>query len=596
MGTKNTSDALAEVNKKDNEPNWGHNPAAPLEPEKAGSGKGGNGSNGKNGSNGNNGSGNSSGNGSGNGSTGAEVDSNYKNTVKQAKKDIKENSDEANKKTLELADKKNVEYPEGKTADGYINMDSLNAGVDKRKRELEQAKLSNKTYQDYLKFQENLKERRGQLKSALKGVGKDTRTAQEIQAELDNVNKSIAENEATIKLFESGDPDETKWNDPAFSNKSMIKELSKQQSELAKQGTSLQKALDNRVELDKLTEDFKGFTGSVRENIGGQLELLKANYEKTHDPVLKSQIETAEGILSAVAKMWEDGVIDPEEVKVIGEIGSNIEKMAEMELLNDENFQSAEERLRSAKAKRSYYLFDQIKSWAAFIIGLSAGNTQMVYSALDNYNKKIADAENKFQTDELEAFSNNNVKEITSDSDASYTLAQLFPQIKNEELKRKFQRMDKAEAILQLREAYDTFTKEVGKPDSDGFRAWFTTQTANTNANSAMGILGELIKAGALNFDALKSAFGGSGSSDKPKGKDVSALPKGPGYGSKLFNGVNPYNNGKANELAKAVSDKTNVARDKQITEQNNLGARLAGGAPQMGTPGSGQNWGKSIG
>lgn len=597
METKNTSDALAEVNKKDNEPNWEHNPGAPLDPKKAGSGKGSDGSNGSNGKDGNNGSssgsGNGSSNGSGNGSTGAEVDSSYRSTVKQAKRDINEASNEANKKTIELAEKKNVEYPEGKTADGYINTDSLNADIDKRKRELEQSKLSNKTYQDYLRIQEELKERRGQLKGALKSVGKDTRTAQEIQAELDNVNKSIADNEASIKLFESGDPDETKWNDPAFSSKNMLKELNERQSELAKQGASLQKALDNRIGLDKLTEDFKGFTGSVRENIGGQLELLKANYEKTHDPVLKSQIETAEGILSAVDKMWEDGVIDPEEVKVIGEIGSNIEKMAEMELLNDENVQSAEERLRSAKAKRSYYLFDQIKSWAAFIIGLSAGNTQMVYSALDNYNKKIADAENKFQTDELDAFSNNNTKEITSDSDAAYTLAQLFPQIKNEELKRKFERMDKAEAVLKLREAFDTYRKEGGKPDGKEFQAWFTAQNAESK-DSITGVLLELMKAGALNFDTLKSTFGGDG--EKPKGKGVSALPKGPGYGTKLFNGVNPYNNGKANELAKAISDKTNVARDKQITEQNNLGARLAGGAPQMGTPGSGQSWGKSIG
>ena len=384
--------------------------------------------------------------------------------------------------------------------------------------------------------------------------------------------------------------DETKWNDPAFSNKNMLKELNERQAKLAKQGASLQKALDNRADLDKLTEDFKDFTGSVRESIGGQLELLKANYEKTHDPVLKSQIETAEGILSAVDKMWEDGVIDPREVKIIGEIGSNIEKMAENELLNDENVQSAEERLRSEKAKRSYYLFDQIKSWAAFIMGLSTGNAQMVYSALDNYNKKIADAENKFQTDELEAFSNNNVKEIISDSDAAYTLAQLFPQIKNEELKRKFQRMDKAEAVLKLREAFDTYTKEGGKPDGKMFQAWFTAQNAQAT-DSITGVLLELMKASALNYDTLKNTFGGEG--EKPKGKDVSALPKEPGYGSKLFNGVNPYNNGKANELAKAISDKTNVARDKQITEQNNLGARLGGGAPQMGTSGSSQGWGK---
>jgi len=593
MGEKNTSDALAEVNKKDNEPNLGRPDIYTLKDVKPGSGKGGDGNNGKDGSNGSSsGSGNGSGNGNGNSnnSTGAEVDSSYKNTVKQAKRDINEASNEANKKTIELAGKKNVEYPEGKTADGYINTDSLNADIDKRKRELEQTKLSNKTYQDYLKIQEELKERRGQLKGALKSVGKDTRTAQEIQAELDNVNKSIAENEASIKLFESGDPDETKWNDPAFSNKNMLKELNKRQSELAKQGASLQKALDNRVSLDKLTEDFNSFADSVRGNIGGQLELLKANYENTHDPVVKSQIETAEGILSAVDKMREDGIIDPKEVKVIGEIGSNIEKMAEMELLNDENVQSAEERLRSAKAKRSYFIFDQIKSWVAFIIGLSAGNTQMVYSALDNYNKKIADAENKFQTDELEAFSNNNVKEITGDSDAAYTLAQLFPQIKNEELKRKFERMDKAEAVLKLREAFDTYRKEGGKPDGDQFQAWFTAQSAESK-DSITGVLLELMKAGALNFDKLKSMLGGEG--DKPKGKGMSALPKESGYGSKLFNSVNPYNNGKANELAKAISDKTNVARDKQVTEQNSLGARLGGGAPQMGASGSSQGWGK---
>ena len=71
---------------------------------------------------------------------------------------------------------------------------------------------------------------------------------------------------------------------------------------------------------------------------------------------------------------------------MIDDIGKNERSL-------DPNITDAEERLENAKARRGYFIMDQIKSWIVFIMSMETGNPQMAYSALEMFNKKIADSE-----------------------------------------------------------------------------------------------------------------------------------------------------------------------------------------------------------
>lgn len=533
-------------------------------------------------------------NGKGKGKGGISLDGSYENTIKGYKNDVDKNREAVNESTQEAAKGRNFKYPQGKTEDGYISLGTVKKEKEAAKKELEQAEQANKKYQGLLSGRDEAEQLRKLFSKALKR-GDDKLNIQELQGREKQLDEDI---EYYNRLAESGNTGDEIWSfdkNASPDYKKMVGGLEKEKADVQKQiqrGEDFQKLMPRLDELGKKQGQLLGYQidefGKWAANEGSQDN--------------KYQAEVAGALFSKMNQIMEDGQVSPEELEMMGEITDNIDQLAQDERLNDENIQTTEAKLDSAKAKYSYYLFDQIKAWAAFLIGLSQGNPQMVYSAMEQFNKKISNAEADYKTGEIKAFENNNVKDITGEADAQYTLEQLFPEIENEKLKRQFQRMDKAEAVQALRNSFRAFQGDGGDPDDEAaFKAWFTAQTAKESPNSIMGILGTLIQAGALNWDSLKNwASGQVKDGAKKAGVPLSKAENNTsgGMGSGLAGGILDSILTSAKGQMQQQSEHTKTIRDKQGTVGQALASRLGGqgAAPQGGGTAASVNtsWGKA--
>lgn len=532
-------------------------------------------------------------NGNGKGKGGISLDGSYENTIKSYNKDVDKNREAVNESTQEAARGRNFKYPQGKSEDAYISQGTVGKEKKAAERELEQAEQANKKYQGLVSGRDEANEIRKLFGKALKR-GDNKLNVQELQERMKQVDEDI---EYYNRLAESGNTGDEIWSfDPNASPdyKKMVGGLEKEKAEIQKQ-------IQRGEDFQNLVTRFNELGKKQGELLGYQIDEFGKWAAKEGSQDNKYQAEVADALFSKMNQIMEDGQVSPEELGMMDEITDNIDRLAQDERLNDENIQTAETKLDSAKAKYSYYLFDQIKSWAAFLIGLSQGNPQMVYSAMEQFNKKIANAEADYKTGEIKAFENNNVKDITGEADAQYTLEQLFPEIENEKLKRQFQRMDKAEAVQALRNSFRAFQGDGGDPDDEAaFKAWFTAQTAKESPNSIMGILGTLIQAGALNWDSLKNwvsgqAKDGAKKAGVPLGKAENNTS---GMGSGLAGGILDSILASGKGQMQQQSERTKTARDKQGTVGQALASRLGGqgAAPQGGGTAASVNtsWGKA--
>lgn len=537
---------------------------------------------------------NANGNTNGKGKGGISIDGSYENTIKNYNKDVDKNREAVNESTQEAAKGRNFKYPQGKSEDAYISLGTVGKEKDAAERELEQAEQSNKKYQAQLSAYDEAKEIRKLFGKALKR-GDNKLNVQELQERLKQLDEDI---EYYNRLAESGNTGDEIWSfDPNASPdyKKMVGSLEKERAEIQEQ-------IKRGEDFQNLTTRFDELGKKQGELLGYQIDEFGKWAAKEGSQDNKYQAEVASALFSKMNQIMEDGQVSPEELKMMDEIADNIDQLAQNERLNDENIQTAETKLDSAKAKYSYYLFDQIKAWAAFLIGLSQGNPQMVYSAMEQFNKKISNAESDYKAGEIKAFENNNVKDITGEADAQYALEQLFPEIENEKLKRQFQRMDKAEAVQALRNSFRAFQGDGGDPDDEAaFKAWFTAQTAKESPNSIMGILGTLIQAGALNWDYLKDwAAGSVKDGAKNAGVPLSKAENNTsgGIGSGLAGGILDSILTGAKGQMQQQFEHTKTAKDKQGTVGQALASRLGGqgAAPQGGGTAASVNtsWGKT--
>ena len=516
-------------NKKDwEEAGLGINISAPPKPEDAGKDAG-RGSNGKNGKDGSSASGSGSGsskNGGSNGVGGWNNDKdNYEEAMKELEKSKKRGRLATDESTNEKANTRNFSYPKGKTKDGHINGDVLGKEKEQAKNALEKAKQGNKKYQGLIRGGDSIQEILDMYKKAFKN-GDDKLNPEELRAQAE---KEGAEAEYYKNISKTNDKGELIW--------SWDKSLgaNKEWAEMAEQ------AEKNRVDIlekAKRGEDFQSLMPQFNEFVQQMGSLLGYQVDEhgkwaavEGTQTNKYQAEIAQNLFDKINTLLEDGKITQDELETMGTIYDFTSQLAQEEYRSDKNIQKAEDQYNSANAKSTYYLLDQIKTWAVFLIGLSQGNPTMVYSAMEQFNKKIADAEADYKVGEIKAFENNNVKDITGEADAQYTLEQIFP---GAESKRVFDTMDleqKSNEIKKLKDAYDTYQKiykEYGDtPNGKGFQAWFTNQSANSGS-SGWGLLRDLITAGALNWEALQEFMeGGNDSSSLPKGKDAKPAPKG---------------------------------------------------------------------
>ena len=534
---------------------------------------------------------NTNGNTNGKGKGGISIDGSYENTIKNYNKDVDKNREAVNESTQEAARGRNFKYPQGKSEDAYISQGTVGKEKDAAERELERAEHANERYQAQLSARDEAKEIRKLFGKALKR-GDNKLNVQELQERLKQIDEDI---EYYNRLAESGNTGDEIWSfdkNASPDYKKMVGSLEKERAEILEQ-------IQRGEDFQNLTTRFDELGKKQGELLGYQIDEFGKWAAKEGSQDNKYQAEVASALFSKMNQIMEDGQVSPEELKMMDEIADNIDQLAQNERLNDENIQTAEAKLDSAKAKYSYYLFDQIKAWAAFLIGLSQGNPQMVYSAMEQFNKKISNAESDYKAGEIKAFENNNVKDITGEADAQYTLEQLFPEIENEKLKRQFQRMDKAEAVQALRNSFRAFQGDGGDPDDEAaFKAWFTAQTAKESPNSIMGILGTLIQAGALNWDSLKDWVSGQVKDGaKNAGIPLSKAENNAssGMGSGLAGGIlDSILKGQMQQQ----SEHTKTARDKQGTVGQALASRLGGqgAAPQGGGTAASVNtsWGKA--
>lgn len=587
MADKNTKKAQAEVEKERKEASLGQDVTdiKNVDPKKkkgAGSGLG-SGFSGKDGKDGASGK-------SAPKTAQSVVDSQYKEARNELQKSIdnaKKNLDDTNE---ENAEKKNFDIERGRTKDGYISRAVLNKEEDLAKKDLEHAKEGNQKYQELLKSGELIKELAQKYKKGFKR-GDDKLNPEELR---NQAAKTGEEADYYKGLSESGD-DDTIWSfDKSLgTNKDwakMAKSLEKDKADILNQAQRGEDFQNLKPQLD----DFAKKQGAL---LGYQIDEYGKWVATDGTQDNKYQAQVAKNLFDKINQIYEDGQITQNEMDTLGSLFDDIDKLTEEEYRSDKNIQDAEDRLNSAKAKSTYFLFNQIQAWAVFLVGLSQGSPQMVYSAMDQFNKKIADAEAGFTENRIGAFSNNDVKDTTAKADAQYAIEQIAPELDKAVLEGKLKMAEKAQSVKALETAFEEYQRYVGEGGHEDFAVWFATQS--NNGSGWAGIIQTLLSSGALNWDMIKEAVMGGKKDSAPKGGKTSAIDKQAFDPKDLLK-----TNGKFAELAngllqnsKTQSDDIKVARDKASVVGNALASRMGGqGAPQG--PGNAQpvntSWGRA--
>lgn len=486
------------------------------------------------------------------------------------KETVESYSADTNKKTSLLGKQKNFDTNKGRTQDGYIGFASLNRDKKRAKRELEKAELGNERLQQYLDI-------KSQYEDAVKQLEQNKNNGasyQELDGQLAELNGAIAGCDAAIAEIKQSEEWINGTDNPELKQK--LQAISDNQAQLSAERQII-------FEQIKKQEPYEELMLKVVNLAQRQLEVTKEGIsalgqwtaEGGYNKDAQYKLKIAEAMTSKIDKIFEDGQISEEEQNKLGEIFDGIDTLIEEERDSDPAIREAQDEYDSAKSKFSYYLFDQIKSLLVLLVGLSTGNAQMVYSAMDMYNKKIADAEAEYTTDEIKAFSNNNMKEITGSADAQYSMEQILPALEQNKVFKQLDANDKAMAVEALYQAFQEYKNYSNEMD---FAAWFTTQ--QDNGSGWAGVIKTLIQAGALNADTLGTMFKNMFTSQSNDG-GVSYNLDTKGKTDSIIDSVLK---GMESENAMAQVD-PKVIRDKQGTVQNVLASRMGGqgAAPQGG-------------
>ena len=486
--------------------------------------------------------------------------------MKEYGKSVEANRRDTNRRTSMLGEQKGFDTRKGWTQDGYIGFSTLNRDKKRAKRELEKAELNNERLQQYLEIKKQGEDAVRQLRDT--GV-----SSQEIESQISDIESQITGCDAAIDEIKKSDVWAKGTDNPMLKKK--IQSIGDKQAKLATQREALKEQLGKQQTYENLVPQIAELAEkqlAVTEE--GIKALGQMNREGKYNRDARYKHKIAESMTKEIKKIFEDGRVSDEEQAKLGEIFNGIDTLIEEERDSDPAIREAQDEYDSAKSKFSYYLFDQIKSLMVLMVGLSTGNAQMIYSAMDTYNRKIADAEAGYTTDEIKAFSNNNMKEITGEADAQYNLEQLLPVLEQNKDFKMLESYDKALVVDALYRAFQTYKTHSGEGD---FATWYATQLEN--GNGWAGIVRTLIQTGALQYDNVS-----------PMLKKFLGVPEGPGVSynldtkGKTDSIIDSVLKGMESENATAQVDPT-VTRDKQGLVQNILGQRMGGqgGAPQGG-------------
>ena len=486
-------------------------------------------------------------------------------TMKDYGKSVEANRQDTNRRTSMLGGQKGFDTGKGRSQDGYIGFSSLNRDKKRAKRELEKAELNNERIQQYLEIKRQGEDAVRQLRDT--GV-----SSQELQNQISEIESQIAGCDAAIDEIKKSDVWAKGTDNPMLKKK--LQSIGDSQAKLATQKMALSEQLKQHQTYENLVPQIAELAEKQLNVTEDGIKVLgQMNREGKYNRDARYKHKIAESMTKEIKKIFEDGRVSDEEQAKLGKIFNGIDTLIEEERDSDPAIREAQDEYDSAKSKFSYYLFDQIKSLMVLMVGLSTGNAQMVYSAMDTYNRKIADAEAGYTTDEIKAFSNNNMKEITGSADAQYGLEQLLPVL---EQNKDFQLLKGADRSLVVEGLYNAFqTYKAHSGDAD-FATWYATQLEDKGGWA--GLVKYLLSVGALNADRIS-----------PMLKKFLGVPEGPGVSynidtkGKTDSIIDTVLKGMGNggdALAKA--DPT-VTRDKQGLMQNMLAQKMGGGAPQGG-------------
>lgn len=481
-------------------------------------------------------------------------------------KAVEANRKDTNRRTSMLGEQKGFDTGRGRTRDGYIGFSTLNRDKKRAKRELEKAELNNERIQQYLEIKRQGEDAVRQLRDT--GV-----SSQELESQISDIESQIAGCDAAIDEIKKSDVWAKGTDNPMLKKK--LQSIGDSQAKLAVQREALREQLGKQQTYESLVPQIGEL---AQRQLSVTKEGIKALGQMTREGKYnrdaRYKLKIAESMTKEIDRIFGDGRVSDEEQEKLGKIFNGIDTLIEEERDIDPAIREAQDEYDSAKSKFSYYLFDQIKSLMVLLVGLSTGSAQMVYSAMDTYNRKIADAEAGYTTSEINAFSNNNMKEITGGADAQYGLEQLLPVL---EQNKDFQVLESNEKALVVDALYKAFQRYKEYSGEGDFATWYATQLEN--GNGWAGIVRTLLQTGALNYEKFS-----------PTLRKFFGIPEGPGVSysldtkGKTGSIIDSVLKGMESENATAQVDQK-VVRDKQGAVQNALASRLGGqgAAPQGG-------------
>lgn len=481
---------------------------------------------------------------------------------------VEKNAEKVSSKTDRAAQKRQFDTKKGHTGDRYIDFSTIKKEKKLAERDLREAEAANQQLQTYKSLLDQYEQLASQIEKRAKS-GDGGIDSEKEKATLDGINDRITFLRAGTDYLSNPAMKDAQFSNPE--DKKRWDEINNEVAELEGQKAVLMERIKRGDDYQGLTKQLGNFARDLIKVTGDEINDFGIWSEVDGSDTNRYQHQIARDMYTKINQVLEDGKVTPEEAKAIGKLNKEISKLIEEERLSDPNIMDAEDRVNSASAKHGYFLFDQIKAIAVLLVGLSQGNASMVYSAMDMFNKKIADAEAEYTADEIKAFSNNNVKNITGSADAQYSMEQILPELEKNKAFKEMSQADKALAVEQLELAFEEYQRYVSSGGKEDFAVWFATQ--QNNGSGWAGVIQQLISAGALNMDLLNNWLSPKSSdTNKKTNKDV-------GYNLDTSGGTQRI----AQNILGAVkteeekSQQTKRLRDVQSTVNNAVAARMGG-------------------
>ena len=250
-------------------------------------------------------------------------------------------------------------------------------------------------------------------------------------------------------------------------------------------------------ELSKVLKDKVNLNKNTLDSLGEVIEGID-------DPDVKEAYQNLQGMAQGFLEQKID-IANPETLKALQTYEKDFSDIIKNQEMYDKDTRYANDMRLSAVNRLMFNIFDDIKSAIVFAAAIESGNPQAVRSALDMYNYKIQEAENKRKTDQYGAYTENRIREITQDNIARFRkITEIDPDIAKLEKVLNIQEGEAGKRQMDALEAgFEEFNKYKQEHPGEAidFAAWVSAY------KNEGGIAGQIISALLMNFPGLKKAI-----------------------------------------------------------------------------------------